>query len=836
MKASYLWLCELVRRGIASGGGSAHFEASPREIAAKLTGAGFEVEGLDRYGAACEHVVVARVLAKEPHPTRAKLSLVTVELSGARTQRVVCGASNVPEPGGLVVLAPLGTHLPAKGLTLEPREIAGVMSEGMLCSEDELGIRGPVSIDGILVLPAGLAEPGTKLSEAIPESCDHILDISLTPNRPDGLGHLGLAREIAALFGLAWTEPTSAALPAHAGVPRVVDVLDVRIDDTSRCPTYGAALVSGAHVRPSPNGVAYRLDALGVRSINNVVDVTNLVMLELGHPIHAFDLKTVRKDPKTDKPAIIVRAASAGETMLTLDGVTRTFVTDDLVIADGAGPVAIAGVMGGELSGVAADTETVLIECAYFEPRGVRRTSRRHGMHTESSHRFERGVDPGDTAKVLARAASLLVELAGGHASPELHIVGPGVAKHVPVELRRARMRGLLGLDLSLDEAKTTLRRLGCEVVSEDPARESVSFAVPTHRPDLKLEVDLIEEVVRVHGIDDVQPVVPAVRAEAPRGYSDVPARIARAAIGVGLSQALTFGFTSPRVLEAIGAPKSHLVLKNPLTDDRTVMRTTLLPGLLEAVSRARRHGVSDARLFAVGARFLPPAANSDSELPLEVPSFAAVLAGERDAVLEKRQPIDVWDAKGVAVAVIERAVNRKVTVRRHEGDTRPQHLHPRSAGELLVEGQVVGSFGMLHPLVDRALEVGGPVAVVEIDLEALNRVGAALPRYRPIPTLPASSRDIAVVVADAVQAGDVQRAIRDVAGELCESVELFDLYRGQNVPAGHRSLAFHVVYRDPKAATDPERARTLTDAEVDQRHGAVQKEIGSRFGAQLRA
>jgi phenylalanyl-tRNA synthetase beta chain len=814
MKASLLWLRELL--------GPA-FVASAEETAERLTRAGLEVEAIHRFGEASASVVLARVVSKRPHPSRPKLTLVTVE-AGRAPEEVVCGAPNVPAPGALVVLARVGTTLPAKGLTLEPKDIAGVESRGMLCSEGELGLRQSGGDAGILVLDASLGTPGTPLSRAIPESCDEVLEISLTPNRPDGLGHVGLARELAALLDLPFQRPTR--------TPRAVDatlsvdaVVRVEIAEPQRCPSYGAHLVRGVRVGPSPLGVQYRLEALGVRAISNVVDVTNLVMLEFGHPIHAFDRSRVRES------AIVVRCATEGESFETLDGVTRTLSSDDLLICDGRGPVALAGVMGGQESGVSENTSEVVIECAYFEPRTVRRSARRHGMHTESSHRFERGVDPSDVRDVLGAAAAKVIELGGGAAAPEALVVGPGVSARGAIALRPERATSLLGLAIPEDRMRSILARLGCEELSKDG--QALRFVPPPHRPDLTLEEDLVEEIVRVFGVDRVPSVLPAIRPGEATPASNTTARVARAAQGVGLSQALTFAFTSKRHLAALGLGEGALALKNPLSDDRTEMRTSLLPGLFDAVARARRYGVRDVRLFSVGARFLQ---QPGEKLPREARSFAAVLAGDREAVLAKPEPCDVYDAKGVALEIVQRATNRSARVVRTPEASRPRYGHPRASGDVFVGDTLVGRFGVLHPVVERELELDGTVVFVELDVDALDALGVATPRYATIPTLPASTRDLAFTVDEGVESGAIEAAILEAAGDLAESVALFDLFRGKNLGVNKKSLAYRVVYRDPNARRAPDKARTLTDAEVDARQAAVEAALKQRFGAELRA
>jgi phenylalanyl-tRNA synthetase beta chain len=342
---------------------------------------------------------------------------------------------------------------------------------------------------------------------------------------------------------------------------------------------------------------------------------------------------------------------------------------------------------------------------------------------------------------------------------------------------------------------------------------------------------------MRVRGIGAIPATLPAIKPQAPRATLVVEQRVRRAAIEVGLSEALAMSFASPRQIAALGLPPAFVALQNPLGEERGVMRTSLLPGLLDSLLRARRHGVTDVRLFQIGARFLAPRGGDgpDARLPVEARSFAAVVTGKRDAVLTKPEDVDVYDAKGLAVAIAERATLRPVTVRHQPVERRAPYLHPRAAGELLVEGTAIGVFGLLHPDVGDLFEIEPAVVVVEIDVDALEAIGRRTPQYRPIPTLPAATRDLALVVAEEVTAGAIEDEIRASGGALCESVDLFDLFAGQGIPEGHRSLAFHVVYRDPKASTDPEKARTLTDAEIDKQHAAVIAAVSRRFGAELR-
>ncbi len=807
MKASVRWLRELCPQ----------LPADVGALAARLTSAGLEVEGREEFGAASDDCVVASVVAVRPHPSRSGLRLVTVDRGGVRRE-VVCGAPNVPDPGGLVVLAPLGARLPAKGIAIEARAIGGIASEGMLCSEAELGLGDDG--DGILILAAGAAAPGTRLADALPASRDTILEIGLTPNRPDGLGHIGLAREAAALFEVPFVAP-AAADPARVLREDPSRYASIAIEDAEGCPHYAGLALVDVRVARSPEDVRWRLASLGVRPISNVVDVTNLVMLEFGHPMHAFDLDEVRGR------AIVVRRARAGEALRTLDGVDRRLDADDLVICDGEGPVALAGVMGGGNSEIRATTRRVLLECAYFDPRTIRRAARRHGLHTEASHRFERGVDWGDTRAAIARGAELVSALAGATAVDPLRFVEARPLTRRLVTLRHERVRAVLGADFERAPANTTLGRLGFGCRSSEPGLDV--WEVPSFRPDVSREVDLVEEIARVRGYDALPAIRPAMRASRDAGpVQALLRRVRDAAVGCGLSEAVTYAFVSPRDLQAVGAPPAIVTLQNPLGDQHSVMRTSLLPGLLAAVARAQRHGERDARLFTAGPVFVTGAAPGGAADLEERPSFAAVLAGERSFWLSKPQAVDVWDAKGLARALVLRLTRHEPAVTLAMADERPARLHPRGAAWLEVEGKRVGSIGPIHPDVSDAFEVQGAVVVVELDLGAVEAAGARAPRFTPLPRFPASKRDLAIVVDNLVPAGVVEQAVRDVAGELAEEVQLFDRFVGGNVPAGHASLALRVVYRAPD--------RTLTDSEVDARHAQILAAVQKRFGATLRS
>jgi phenylalanyl-tRNA synthetase beta chain len=821
MRVSLHWLSELVPG----------LPADPEKVASALLALGLEVEAVLPFGAGLSPLCVARVVALAPHPSRDRLRLVTVDL-GTGQQTVVCGAANVPDPGGLVVLAPLGAHLPAVGITLEARAIGGVTSEGMLCSEKELGLAAEA--EGILTFAPGAFAPGTPLLEALPFASDTVFELGITPNRPDALGHIGVARDLAARFGLELVPPKVAALPVDDAKLRQYVAIENRAP--SLCPRYGAAVVEGVRVGPSPAWLRYRLHSLGVRPISNVVDITNLLLLEFGNPMHAFDLERVRGK------RIIVRTATPKEPMTTLDGVQHELVESDLVIADAEQPSALGGIMGGLDSEIRDDTHVVLLECAYFEPTAIRKTARRLGIQTDSSYRFERGVDFAALPWVLARAAALLAELADGKPVPAVAYFGGELPPLPEIRLRGARVDALLGMHVDFERVEALLAALGFAKLAE--GQGEATFRGASFRPDVSIEADLVEEVARLVGFEQIPTELPPMLAGAPVRAGKLERECRLAACELGLFEAVCYSFVSKKALDLLSAPSPVVTLKNPFSEEREVMTTSLLPGLLDAAGRAQRHGETSIALFTVGSLFLSPLQSLPDDavqrmqprdaadlgrLPEERAAFALLLLGERPAYLEKPKPFDVYDAKGLACEIIARLSGQTARL----GPCQADVLHPRARAELLVGDQRVGRFGVLHPDTSETLGLVGAACIAELDLTALEQLGKRVPRYSPVPRLPAITRDLAVEAPDELEVAALEAAIVAAAGDLCESVQLFDVFR----PSGSdkRSLAFRLVYRDPKASTDPDSARTLTDKEVE----AVQARVLSRvaeLGAVLRA
>ncbi|MEZ4402221.1 MAG: phenylalanine--tRNA ligase subunit beta [Kofleriaceae bacterium] len=794
-----------------------------------LTAGGLEVEGVTDLGAGFRGVVVAQVVGNRPHPDSTKLSLVDVITArdGAATQ-VVCGAPNVPEPGRKVLWAPPGAVLPG-GMTLGVKPVKGIDSPGMLCAEDELGVGDDES--GIVVLAADdVTALGAPAQRALGVD-DWLLDVNVPANRGDCLGHEGLARELAALLGgrLVPIDVTADLAELERDL-RAADLVELAIADAAACPRYVARIVDGVTVGPSPRRFAARLRAVGVRPISNLVDVTNYVLFELGQPLHAFDWQTLAAPPR-----IGVRRADAGERLTTLDEVERTLAADDLVITDGSGPIALAGVMGGRATEVSATTTRVLLESASFEARSIRRTARRCGLSSEASQRFERGVDPALAGRASARAAVLMARLGGGTiaAGAVDHDRRPPPRPAVP--LRLARAQALTGTALSAAAVEDALTRLGCTLAAAEDGAWQVT--TPSARADLTREVDLIEDALRVVGYGSVPTTLPPLTAPPVPLVAGVADRARRVLAAAGLAEAITFGFQGQDRVDALGLPATDrraqpILVRNPMSVDQGVMRTSLVPNLVAAVARNRSFGVPDVALFEVGSVFLraagQPASGEVTALADEPTQAVVVLAGNRPARFAAAEPWDAHDAVGFALALL-RALGVAEVDRVATADV--PYLHPGVAARLVARsgalaGQVLGWVGELHPDVRARLGVEVPVFVAEIDLAAMAPPPPA--QMRPVPRFPASTRDVSLLLPDEVPAAQVEAVITAAAEPLVERVALAEEYRdAARLGAGRKSQLWSIAYR----ATD----RTLTDAEIDGAHEAIVARLTAALPAQRR-
>jgi phenylalanyl-tRNA synthetase beta chain len=787
MKISFNWLRELVE--LPPG-------VTADSVGLALTLAGLEVESIERRGRDVAGVVVAEVRGKRPHPGSDKLSIVRVS-SGGPEEEVVCGAANVPAAGGKVAWAPPGATLPG-GRTLDRRDIRGVSSPGMLCSEPELGV-GEAG-EGILILPPH-APVGADFARYV-GLLDEVLEVNVTPNRADALSHWGIAREVAALFE---KKPTAPAIEevAIAPLPGGRSV-DVAIRDAAACPRYLARIVTGLAVRPSPLPMRVRLSACGVRAISNLVDVTNYVMLETGHPLHAFDLDRIRGD-------IQVRRANRGERMKTLDGVDRPLQESDILIADGQGGVALAGVMGGATSEVSATTTSVLLEAATFDPRAIRRTSKRLGLRSEASYRFERGVDAAGVLNASRRAASLLAKLGGGAIAGEGVDRYPRAAESRRVVLSAAGLTRLAGFEIPLGQAAAKLAAIG--IATEPAGPDRLQATVPSFRADVTIEADLVEEVMRLVGYDRAPARLPrgsARPAPSPEALAD---RARDLLASLGLSEIVSWGFVPRGWLGALGAPLAEgVVVKNPISADYEVMRTSLLPGLADAAKRNLARGIADLGLFEVGP-VVRRAADS-KEPPSEPSHAAAILLGRGAGWLRPGAALDFFDAKHVAIEVL---AGLGVSTPRFTPITTGGLLHPGAGAEIRIAeipDRVVGQVGEIHPRIARALGLETKALYLEIALDAVRGVRREVHSVPP-PRYPAVSRDISFWIDAGVSADEQRARLAAAAGALLEDLAVLEDYRDpRTTPQGKKGMLWTLTYRS--------RERTLTDAEVDAAHAGV--------------
>lgn len=778
MRVPLSWLRELVP-----------VEASPEDLAERLSLGGLAVEEVLRTGAGIDGVVVGEVVSVRDHPDADNLVLVVVD-TGSGRRDIVCGARNFSAGDRVPVAAP-GAKLPG-GTEIGRRTVRGQTSDGMLCSARELELSDDHS--GILVLAAD-APLGADVRTALGLD-DVVLHLDVTPNRPDALSIVGVAREVAALYGLPLAVPEP-SVPETG--PDVSTLAAVRIEDPRGCARYLARVVTGVRVGPSPWWMRRRLFACGMRPISNVVDVTNYVLLERGHPLHAFDLARLAGRQ------IVVRRPRRGEVVTTLDGVRRALDRTDVVICDAERPVAVAGVMGGADSEVGDDSTDLLLESAWFDPIRVLRTARRLGLRTEASVRFERGADPEAVPTAAARAAALFAEVCGGTVARGAVDVHPRPAKRRRITLRTARANAFLGTDATAEQMSGWLSALGCSVQA---GRGSLRVEPPTFRPDLLAEEDLFEEIARLYGYGRVPATLPPVRQVGGLTRSQSVRRLARRALlGAGLSEATTLSLVTPALADRLGVPPGHSLrsairLANPVSEEEAVLRPSLVWGLLLAAQRNAARGASSIALFEIGATFVPREGDAPAE-PLEA---AWVLAGEMPQGWSSAgRPYDFFDSKGIAEALL-RAIG-VTNIETSPGIAEPAGMHPGRAATLAAGETPVGHVAELHPRTAAALDLPGRVALGALDLGAA--IAAArefLPR--PLPRFPAVLRDLAVIVPEDTPAAEVERRIRSSGGDLLESFRLFDLYRGEPIPPGCKSLAFSLTIRHPE--------RTLTDADAD--------------------
>ena len=815
MKVSLKWLSE--------------YTAVPEDLKAfcdrlDLTGTG--VEGVEKTGEAFEGVVVGHVLTCEPHPDSDHMHVVTVDVGAEEPVQIVCGAPNIAADIKVPV-ALVGAVLPGD-FKIKKSKLRGVVSCGMCCSKRELGLGQDHS--GIWVLPDD-APVGQPMADFMGAG-DTVLDLEITPNRPDCLSMVGMAREVGAMYQQPVTWPLAAdveKLPAVTAGEDVAGAVTVEVPDAARCPRYTARVIDNVKVGPSPEWLAERVTAAGGRSINNVVDVTNYILYLYGQPLHAFDFAKVAS---ADGCAhIVVRAAADGEHLTTLDGEDRALTEDMTVIATPERAVALAGVMGGENSEVTEETTCVLLESAAFERGRTSRTSRNLGLISEASMRYERGVDDHLCEVVSQAAAALLAEVSGGTVRPgvvdvyELPTARPELIFRIP------RFVAMMGADIPADFIEDILVRLGCAVEATDDA-SVLSVLPPTFRPDLEREIDLYEEVLRLWGMDRIPPTLPGGRERVgARTPEQETVRVINDTLRAsGMNETMTSSFAEPGDIERLRLPAEGLGLAvellNPLNADMSVMRQSIVPGLLRSVAYNQARGVKNIQLYEIGTVF---AAAEGRKKAKERKKLAGVLAGSmRDGAWNAPAvPFDFFDAKGVLENLARELALPKVRFRALSADEAPQ-LQPGRAAEMMANGAVVGWVGEVHPLVVDAFGAEPPVVAFELDVAALVRAARPARDYVDVPTFPAVTVDQAFVVAEDVPHEKMVQVMTSAGGKLLESVALFDVYRdAERVGAGKKSMAYSLVYRAPD--------RTLTSEEVERAHGKLVSKVEKATGAEIR-
>lgn len=796
MKISLNWLRDYVE-----------FDVPIPRLVEMLDLSGSKVEAVHNPGGRIAGVVAAEVIRIREHPNADNLTMVEVRVDGDHTEEVVCGAKNF-SVGDRVPLATVGARLPE--LKVSERKIRGQISRGMLCSGMELGVSKDHS--GILVLP-----PRTLVGEDVVSTLgldDTVLDLEITPNRPDCMSHIGIAREVAALLGHELRLPDVDLKPSE----EVSSPVSVRIEDPDACPRYLARYIDSVSIAPSPRWMATRLLACGLRPLSNVVDVTNYVLLEAGLPLHAFDAATV-----TDH-TIVVRRAGDGEQLRTLDGATRELHHDDLLIADTERALGLAGIMGGANSEVSVDTTAVILEAAYFDAATIAFTARRHLFRTEASARFERGADPEIVPFASARAAQLMADVAGGRVAPQEHDEYPRPVERARIALRTSRTNLVLGVSVPPREQSAHLRSIGLGV---DEQAGALDVTVPTRRPDLTREIDLIEEVARLHGLDKLPATLPSGPAGGLDPRQDAERRLRAILAGLGVWEAWTPSLVSARDVDALGLAPSHPALRilrtwNPMSEDESVMRTTLLPSLLKAVARNEAMRAEGIALYELARVYLA----TNEQLADESLVLSAVFAGRRlpQRWLGPARRWDFFSVKGLVEATFASMGFPDLGFK----SVKVMPFHPTRAAAVGLGRMALGAMGELHPDVCERFDVQPGTVAFELSLAPVFDELPGRIKVEELARFPATLIDLAVVVDERVASGAVQDVIRKAGAPEVVSVRLFDVYTGEQVPAGKKSLAFALELRLQD--------RTMTDEEAMAVRDRLLPALQERTGGKLRA
>jgi phenylalanyl-tRNA synthetase beta chain len=790
------------------------FDLSPTELADRLTMLGLEVDAVEVLYPSIEKIKVAKIIAIEKHPDADKLTLCDV-LVGDELKRVVCGAPNV-RIGMLVPIALPGCLMPS-GLQIKKSKIRGEVSEGMLCSGNELGIA--CDNTGLMDLPASCL-CGVTLIEAL-GLADTMIEVDITPNRADCTSLIGVAREVAGVTGGVLKAPIT-TVPT---LPNTNANFAVEILSSDACPRYAARLLRNVKIAPSPWWLKRFLLAVGLRSVNNIVDITNFVMLEYGQPLHAFDFS------KINGKKIVVRKAIQGERMSTIDGIDRLLDPEMLLICDDKRPIAIAGIMGGENSEVTEQTTDILLESAYFQPTSIRRTSRSLKLSTDASYRFERGIDPNITIFALERATQLIVECCGAIIVDDGIDCNFGIAKVHPIELRVSQTCARLGITLEMQEIAKLLQGIG---ISATPLNlDTLQVSVPSFRVDLEREIDLIEEVARLKGYNEILPTLPVVPMSLSKQEPSLLLRrkLSSIMVALGAFEAVNYSFTDGRHCDLLGLEpndpfRDQIKILNPLADDQGVMRTMLLPGLLENIRHNLNRQTSDIGLFEIGKVFWPI---SGQELPHEALRLGAIFSGRPGVgspVLHySNRLFDIHDLTGIVESILSQLGISEAQL--SKADAPASYASQDLWLTVRLADREIGTFGKLATSTLKGFGIKQAVYFMDLDLDSLAAREIATPIFTPLSKFPSVSRDLAVIVPDEIGAGLIAKEIIANEFPLISNVQIFDIYRGQNIAEDMKSIALSITYHSDE--------QTLDDKAVGHIHGQVVELICSRFSGQLR-
>lgn len=794
MKFSELWLREWVNPANSSD-----------ELSSQITMAGLEVDGVDAVAGAFHGVVVGEVVECGQHPNADKLRVTKINVGGDRLLDIVCGAPNCRQ-GLKVAVATVGAVLPGD-FKIKAAKLRGEPSEGMLCSFSELGISD--DHNGIIELPAD-APIGTDIREYL-KLDDNTIEISVTPNRADCLGIIGVARDVAVVNKLPLVEPEITAVAAT-----INDTLPISVDAAKACPRYLGRVVKGINVKaPTPLWMKEKLRRCGIRSIDAVVDVTNYVLLELGQPMHAFDLNRI-------EGGIVVRMAEEGETLVLLDGSEAKLNADTLVIADHNKALAMGGIFGGEHSGVNDETQNVLLECAFFSPLSITGRARRHGLHTDASHRYERGVDPALQYKAMERATRLLVDICGGEAGPVIDVTSEAhLPKRATITLRRSKLDRLIGHHIEDTQVSDILRRLGCEVTEGQAQWTAVA---PSWRFDMEIEEDLVEEVARVYGYNSIpnSPVQAGLVMGTHREADLSLKRVKTMLVDKGYQEVITYSFVDPKIQQLLHPGEENLILPNPISTDMSAMRLSLWSGLLTTVVYNQNRQQSRVRIFESGLRFVPDT-QADLGIRQDLMLAGAICGNRYEEHWDlARNTVDFYDLKGDLESVL--ALTGKLSDIEFRAQANPA-LHPGQSAAIYLAGECIGFIGVVHPELERKLDLNGRTVVFEVLWSKL--ADRVVPEAQDVSRFPANRRDIAIVVAENIPAADVLAECKKVGANQVVGVNLFDVYRGKGVADGYKSLAISLILQDT--------GRTLEEEEMAATVAKCVEALKERFQASLR-